>query len=172
MQTRRMFYDEEGDILYLNFSDESADGSLTIVKDMILLRFSREEKRAISLTFLAFSCLLPSADNTAPSFRLDRLADFPEHIRRTVWDIISHPPVSHYLSITPGATEADAQISLIPQPALTGLLARLSTMPQPAPSPPLQTPPAHRGRPPAPYLPHRTHPAAVPAPTGPAPPAG
>jgi len=153
MQARRMFYDEEGDILYLNFSDEAADGSLTIVKDMILLRFSREEKRAVGLTFLAFSCLLPSADGTVPSFHLDRLANFPEHIRRTVWDIISHPPVSHYLSIAPGASEADAQISLIPQPALTGLLAGLSTTPQPAPSPPSRIRPSHPLHPPAPYPP-------------------
>lgn len=132
MQSRKISHDEEGDILYLNFSGEPADGSLAIVKDMILLRFNKEKKQAVGLTFLAFSCLLPSPDDgKAPCFRLERLADLPEPVRRIVWDLITHPPVSHYLHVTPGATWSDSLISLIPQPALTGLLGDMVATPQP-----------------------------------------
>lgn len=144
MQSRRISYDEKGDILYLNFSGNPADSSLTIVKDLILLRFNKEEKQAVGLTFLAFSCLLPSPDDgEVPRFRLERLNDFPEHIRSIVWDMITRPPISHYLHVTPGTTRSDSLVSLIPQPALTGLLADLTVMPQPAPFPSPQRQTSH-----------------------------
>jgi uncharacterized protein YuzE len=142
MQSRRISYDEKGDILYVSFSSKPADSSLTIVKDLILLRFNEEEKQAIGLTFLAFSCLLPSPDDEeVPRFRLERLGDFPERVRSIVWDMITHPPISHYLHVTPGTTQSDPLVSLIPQPALTGLLADLAVMPPPTPfsSPQRQT---------------------------------
>lgn len=122
MRKRQILYDEEGDILYLKFSDKPAEGSVTIVEDVILLRFNRRDREAVGLTFIAFSHLLPSVGDSAPPFTLERLSALPDHLRQLVWDIINRPPVTEYLRVLPGPTEAESRIALILQPALTGLL--------------------------------------------------
>ncbi len=90
-------YDEEGDILYVSFSPGEM-GTGVELNDHILLRFNKEEKRAIGLTFLDFSVLIQRTEFGPRSFPLTGLADISDQMREIVMKLITTPPVSYFLT--------------------------------------------------------------------------
>jgi len=92
-------YDEEGDILYISFYP-GKKGTGVELNDHILLRFNREEKKALGLTFLDFSVLVQMTDMGPRSWPLTGLANIATAIRDVVVEIITTAPVSHFLKVS------------------------------------------------------------------------
>jgi uncharacterized protein YuzE len=53
-------YDQETDILYISFSPGERATTAVELNDNVLLRFNKEERRAIGLTLIDFSVLAQS----------------------------------------------------------------------------------------------------------------
>jgi uncharacterized protein YuzE len=122
MKSLKILYDEEGDVLYVKFTEEPS-GSTASLNDMVVLRFDPQTHKGLGLTFLSFSRMLPADDGSIPpAFALTHLADLPEHLRSIVWNAINCPPVTSLLHIAPGQTPAESRLSLILQPVLADLL--------------------------------------------------
>ena len=51
-------YDKEADVLYISFSPGEIPTAAVELNENILLRFNRDERRAIGLTLMDFSVLL------------------------------------------------------------------------------------------------------------------
>ncbi len=109
-------YDEMSDTLYVSFAPgEKATG--IELRDHILLRLDKKERRAIGLTFLNYSLLAQKTDVGPRSFPLTGLAGLSEERREMVLDILQCPPVSDifFLSTyTPSIAETIPITSLQP----------------------------------------------------------
>ncbi len=109
MQDLNITYDEEGDILYIAFIKGRKATGVTI-NENILLRFDPQTKEAVGLTFIDFSTMLPADGNPAPTLSLKRLNELPDELRSIVWDIITRPPVSAYLTLFTSESGPSVQI--------------------------------------------------------------
>ena len=101
-------YDKEGDVLYVSFFP-GEKGTGVELNDNILLRFDKDKKKALCLTFFDFSILIQKTELGPRGFPLSGLAEIPEKLREIVITIITSPPVSHFLRImvySPALTEA------------------------------------------------------------------
>lgn len=110
-------YDEEGDISYVSFHP-GEKGTGVELNDDILLRFNREEAKALSLTFFNFSVLVQMTEMGPRSFPLTGLADISDELREIVLRIITTSPVNRYLKVfayTPSPAET-IPITLVERP--------------------------------------------------------
>jgi uncharacterized protein YuzE len=101
-------YDEEVDILYINFSPGEKATSAVELNDNILLRFNLAEKRAIGLTLMDFSVLIQMTELGPRGFPLTGLDELDAEWREMVLEIIKKPPVSQILKLlvyTPSLSE-------------------------------------------------------------------
>jgi uncharacterized protein YuzE len=109
-------YDETSDTLYVSFAPgENATGFE--LNEHILLRVNKAERKAIGLTLFEYSVLAQQTEVGPRSFPLSGLADFSEASRQLVLEIVLHPPVSDFLSLsayTLSATETIPIASLHP----------------------------------------------------------
>jgi uncharacterized protein YuzE len=106
--TPHVNYDETSDTLYVSFlPGESATG--LELSEHILLRLDKANRRAIGLTFFEYSLLAQSTEIGPRSFPLTGLSSLSPELRTLVLEVITHPPVSHWLHLsayTPSPTEA------------------------------------------------------------------
>jgi uncharacterized protein YuzE len=109
-------YDETSDTLYVSFAPgENATGFE--LHEHILLRVNKEERKAIGLTLFEYSVLAQQTEVGPRSFTLSGLTDLSETSRQLVLEIVLHPPVSDFLSLsafTLSATETIPIASLHP----------------------------------------------------------
>jgi len=109
-------YDAESDTLSISFAPgEHATGiELT---DHILLRISKQERRAIGITLLDYSVVAQQTDMGPRSFPLAGFERMPADLREVVLDILRQPPVRDILAIsayTPNLTETTPIIAIQP----------------------------------------------------------
>jgi uncharacterized protein YuzE len=100
-------YDQEVDVLYVLFAPGEKATAAVELNDNILLRFNREEKRAVGLTLMDFSVLVQLTELGPRSFPLSGLAALEPEWQETVIEIITKPPVNQILKVS----------SYIPSPA-------------------------------------------------------
>jgi uncharacterized protein YuzE len=101
-------YDDEVDVLYISFSPGEKPTAAVELNDNILLRFNREEKRAVGLTLMDFSVLVQLTELGPRSFPLSGLAELEPEWQEEVIAIITTPPVSRILRVSsymPSAAE-------------------------------------------------------------------
>lgn len=101
-------YDKEADVLYISFSPGEIPTAAVELNNNILLRFNRDERRAIGLTLMDFSVLVQLTALGPRSFPLSGLADLEPEWQEEVIEIITSPPVSHVLRVSsfmPSAAE-------------------------------------------------------------------
>ena len=118
------FYDQQGDILYVSFYP-GEKGTGVELNGNILLRFDKEKKRALSLTFFDFSILIQKTDFGPRGFPLTGLAEISEGIKESVIKIITTPPVSHFLKMmiySPTLTE-EIPITYVEKPPSPSFLS-------------------------------------------------
>ena len=118
------FYDQEGDILYVSFYP-GEKGTGVELNGNILLRFDKEKKRALGLTFFDFSILIQKTDFGPRGFPLTGLAEISEEMRESVIKIITTPPVSHFLKMmiySPTLTE-EIPITYVEKPPSPSFLS-------------------------------------------------
>lgn len=96
MKDLHLSYDQDADILYIAF-DKGRKASSVSLNDNLVLRFDAQSGEAVGLTILDFSRLMRETE-TLP---LSRLEEFPPKLRDLVWRILTRPPISHYLLVTP-----------------------------------------------------------------------
>ena len=111
-------YDEEGDILYISFHP-GEKGTGVELNENILLRFNREEKKALGLTLFNFSVLIQTTETGPRGFPLTGLDDISEELGDIVTYIITRPPVNRYLktlTYTPSLAQS-IPITLVERPA-------------------------------------------------------
>lgn len=94
-------YDQEGDVLYISFGRSEHVVGVEL-GDHVLLRLDigpgpAPSPRAVGLTILFPTQLL--AQGYTPSFTLESLSRLPAHLRATVLEVLSKPPVSELLSV-------------------------------------------------------------------------
>jgi len=119
-------YDKEVDILYISFAPGEKATTAVELNDNILLRFNKEEKRAIGLTLMDFSILRQQTELGPRSFTLTGLAELEEEWREMVIEIITNPPVNQILKIstyTPSAAETIPIVSIAKPPLPTAAAA-------------------------------------------------
>jgi uncharacterized protein YuzE len=93
-------YDQDTDILYVSFFPGERATTAVELNDNILLRFNREERRAVGLTLMDFSVLAQSTGFGLCYFPLTGLADLEEEWQEMVMEIITRPPVSLVLKVS------------------------------------------------------------------------
>ena len=100
MKTPIYNYDKEVDVLYISFSPGEKTTTAVELNDNILLRFNRDEKRAIGLTLMDFSVLVQLTNFGPRWFPLCGLNDLEPNWQDTVIEIITKPPVNQILKIS------------------------------------------------------------------------
>jgi uncharacterized protein YuzE len=93
-------YDKEADVLYISFSPGEKATAAVELNDNILLRFNRDEKRAIGLTLMDFSVLIQLTNLGPRSFPLSGLQELEPEWQETVIELITKPPVSQILKVS------------------------------------------------------------------------
>lgn len=104
-------YDQEADVLYISFAPGEQASAAVELNDNILLRFNRDEQRAVGLTFMDFSVLAQWTVLGPRSFPLSGLQDLEPEWQDEVIKIITSPPVNQILRVSAYAPSA---IELIP----------------------------------------------------------
>ncbi len=102
-------YDKEADVLYVSFSPGEKATAAVELNDNILLRFNRDEKRAVGLTLMDFSVLIQLTNLGPRSFPLHGLKELEPEWKEMVIELIMKPPVNQILKIsnyTPSLSEA------------------------------------------------------------------
>jgi uncharacterized protein YuzE len=113
-------YDKEVDVLYISFYPGEKATTAVELNDNILLRFNKEEKRAIGLTLMDFSVLIQLTNLGPRSFPLTGLNDLEPEWQETVLEIIKSPPVNKILKVlayTPNLAET-TPITLVEKPPI------------------------------------------------------
>lgn len=93
-------YDKAADVLYISFSPDEKPTAAVELNDNILLRFNREEKRAVGLTLKDFSVLVQLTELRPRSFSLGGLTHLEPDWQETVIEIITSPPVNQILKVS------------------------------------------------------------------------
>ena len=93
-------YDKEADVLYISFSPGEKPTAAVELNENILLRFNREEKRAIGLTLMDFSVLVQLTKLGPRSFPLSGLKELEPEWQEFVIEIITQPPVNQILKVS------------------------------------------------------------------------
>lgn len=105
-------YDEEGDVMYVSFrSGEPAMG--VHLTEHILLRLKPSSKVAIGLTILNFSILMQPTEAGPRSFQLTGVDELPEGLKETVLDLLTMPPVDHFIRVSLYVLETGQRIPLV-----------------------------------------------------------
>ncbi|NUO78775.1 DUF2283 domain-containing protein [candidate division KSB1 bacterium] len=101
-------FDKEADVLYISFSPGEKATAAVELNDNILLRFNRDEKRAVGLTLMDFSVLIQLTNLGPRSFPLYGLKELEPEWQDLVIELITKPPVNQILKIsnyTPSLSE-------------------------------------------------------------------
>lgn len=93
-------YDKDVDILYISFAPGEKATTAVELNDNILLRFNKQEQRAVGLTLMDFSVLIQPTNLGPRSFPLTGLTDLEEDWRQVVINIITSPPVNQILKVS------------------------------------------------------------------------
>lgn len=115
METVELSYDEEGDILYVDFL-KGRKASYQSLTDNIVLRFDSQTFEPVGLTLIDFSRMLPQAGGIAPHFAFSRLNDIPTDRRNQVLDILMHAPVNRWLDLQTSPNRAGVILGSVRQP--------------------------------------------------------
>ena len=99
--TSPMFsYDDDADILYISFAPGEKATAAVELNDNILLRFNRDEQRAIGLTLMDFSVLVQPSTLGARHFPLSGLAELEPDWQEVVLALLIQPPVSNIIKLS------------------------------------------------------------------------
>jgi len=98
-QQIHLAYNKVGDALEVVFDRIEATCAVELT-DNILLRFHRQLDQAVGLTILDFSVLASRSELGPRSFALTGLETMPEDLREIVVQIITTPPVNHWIKIS------------------------------------------------------------------------
>lgn len=113
-------YDKEADVLYISFSPGEKPTAAVELNPNILLRFNREEKRAIGLTLMDFSVLVQLTKLGPRNFPLTGMKDLEPEWQDVVIKIITSAPVNQILKVsayTPSAVEV-VPITFVKKPPI------------------------------------------------------
>jgi uncharacterized protein YuzE len=105
-------YDKEADVLYISFFPGEKATSAVELNDMMLLRLNYAEKRAIGLTLMDFSVLIQTTNWGPRQFPLSGLHDLELEWQEMVVEILTTPPVNHYLKLSVYTTSSAETIPL------------------------------------------------------------
>lgn len=117
-----LVYEAESDELNVYFGENRKATGIQLA-DHILLRLDRAEGKAVSLSFIDFSLLVRPTTFGPANFRLDGLDDLPDDLREMTLQIITTPPVSHFLKVGAFYT------SLYQSPVPISFVERQATLP-------------------------------------------
>jgi len=103
METIKLNYDEEADVLYVSFG-RSAHVTGVELTDNIVLRLDTGEAtasapRAIGLTFISFAQMMLHHRDQPVTVSLMHLRNLPEAVWRAVLSVVTTPPVSDFLDV-------------------------------------------------------------------------
>ena len=120
MKKYSIFYDDEGDVLYVTFR-QSERGVTQSLSPNIVLSYDRDLKQATGLTLIGFSEMIGVATGQPLPVVLDHLAELRDDKRRMLLDMLHQPPMPDYLRIL-SIDQNGVRVEVISQPVLTGLL--------------------------------------------------
>lgn len=103
MNTPKINYDEEADVLYVSF-ERSRHVTGVELTDHILLRLDTGKAtgtapRAIGLTFISFARMIAHEGNRPVSIPWAKLSKLPEDLRQAVLAVVTTSPVRDFLSV-------------------------------------------------------------------------
>ena len=95
MNSIRLFYDAEGDILDIIFSFSEPENRTGFeLNENIVIFTDKEISRVLGMTFISYSRLL-----IQDSVKLDFLNHFPKEEQERLLKVISSFPVKHFLTV-------------------------------------------------------------------------
>lgn len=95
----RLVYDQEADIVEIFFGENEPATGVELTDD-IILRLSKQTRRAISLMLLHFSILTEQTEYGPRSYPLNKLDELSEDLRELVLYLVTTMPVSQFLKLT------------------------------------------------------------------------
>ena len=104
MRPIRITYDPEGDILYLTFG-QPTEATGYQLSDQILLRVNPQTQEVAGLTIRNFSVHA----NTAQEILLPEIDEDPT-VKPLLLQLLSSPPVTHFLHVVKGAQGISARL--------------------------------------------------------------
>lgn len=113
-------YDDDADILYISFAPGEKATAAVELNDNILLRFNRDEQRAIGLTLMDFSVLVQPGALGTRHFPLSGLAELEPDWQEIVLALLMQPPVSNIVRLS---NYSPAGRDSVPIVSIEGLLA-------------------------------------------------
>lgn len=113
-------YDDDADILYISFAPGEKATAAVELNDNILLRFNRDEQRAIGLTLMDFSVLVQPGALGTRHFPLSGLAELEPDWQEIVLTLLMQPPVSNIVRLS---NYSPAGRDSVPIVSIEGLLA-------------------------------------------------
>ena len=103
MNTTKIHYDEEGDVLYVSFGKSEHVTGVELTNNVLLRldtgKSTGDLPRAIGLTFVSFSYMREHHRDKPLHVPLNNLRNLPEELWRAVLAVITIPPVSDFLAI-------------------------------------------------------------------------
>ena len=106
-------YDRDVDILYISFAPGARASAAVELNANILLRFNRDERRAVGLTLMDFSLLVQPTPLGARHFPLSGLQDLEPEWQELVLELLAKPPVNRILTVAAFATAAGELIPIV-----------------------------------------------------------
>ncbi len=91
-------YDTEGDVLEIFFNDAAANATLELA-DGVFLRFDRQQRRPLSLGFIAASVLMNQTEFGPSLLSLTGLAKLPDSERQLILHLLQTPPLNLILQL-------------------------------------------------------------------------
>jgi len=117
----RLVYDPEADILEVFFGENEPATGVELT-DYIILRLSRQTRRAVSLMLLHLSILTEHTEYGPRSYPLNRLDELSEDLQELVLHVVTSMPVSQFLKLSHFQASPTERVPLTyveSQPAMT-----------------------------------------------------
>lgn len=114
-------YDQEADVLYISFAPGEKPTAAVELHPNILLRFNRDEKRAIGLTLMDFSVLVQHTNLGPRNFPLTGLQELEPEWQDMVIKIITSAPVNRILKVSAYSStpQETTPITLVKKPPIS-----------------------------------------------------
>ena len=103
MNTPKINYDEEADVLYVSFGRSEHVTGVELTEHILLRLVTGKESgsapRAVGLTFISLARMIAHEGNRPVSIPWSKLSKLPTDLRQAVLAVVTTPPVSDFLSV-------------------------------------------------------------------------
>jgi hypothetical protein len=120
------YYDQEGDILYLQFSDEPPGAGYYLEEDLILW-LDVESKKPVKLMIINFSKKVMEPSEKRRARQLDALRDLAVPIRSSILQLLQSPPLNEIIRLEIVDKRRKIPAGIVHHPTMSEVRAALAS---------------------------------------------